>query len=62
MTARIRISDLPEFDPAKCLRNAMREALYKPLRPGAQPRFKTSVRVRVCAAMGMWLTAETAQR
>lgn len=33
-----------------------REALYKALRPGAQPRFDT-VR-RVCAALGLQLTAK----
>lgn len=35
-----------------------REALYKALRPGAQPRFDT-VR-RVCAALGVKLTVTTA--
>lgn len=32
-----------------------REALYKALRPGAQPRFETVQ--RVCAALGVRLTA-----
>jgi len=32
-----------------------REALYKALRPGAQPRFETVQ--RVCAALGVKLTA-----
>lgn len=36
-----------------------REALYKALRPGAQPRFDTIA--RVCAALGMRLTVEPAQ-
>jgi len=35
-----------------------REALYKALRPGAQPRFDTVS--RVCAALGVRLVAETA--
>lgn len=35
-----------------------REALYKALRPGAQPRFETVV--KVCAALGVKLVAETA--
>jgi probable addiction module antidote protein len=34
-----------------------REALYKALRPGAQPRFDTVS--RVCAALGVRLVAET---
>jgi probable addiction module antidote protein len=33
-----------------------REALYKALRPGAQPRFETVA--RVCAALGVKLVAE----
>jgi probable addiction module antidote protein len=33
-----------------------REALYKALRPGAQPRFETVS--RVCAALGVRLVAE----
>jgi len=35
-----------------------REALYRALRPGAQPRFETVS--RVCAALGVRLVAETA--
>jgi probable addiction module antidote protein len=35
-----------------------REALYKALRPGAQPRFDTVQ--RVCAALGVKLTVTTA--
>jgi len=35
-----------------------REALYKALRPGAQPRFDTVS--RVCAALGVRLVAEPA--
>ena len=35
-----------------------REALYKALRPGAQPRFDTFS--RVCAALGVRLVAEPA--
>ncbi len=35
-----------------------REALYKALRPGAQPRFDTVA--RVCAALGVRLVAEPA--
>ncbi len=101
MTERIKISNLPEFDPAQYLRTEedtatyltsiieendagllaaalgdiarargmaeiassaglTREALYKALRPGAQPRFETIA--RVCAAMGMRLTVEPVQR
>jgi probable addiction module antidote protein len=37
-----------------------REALYKALRPGAQPRFDTVQ--RVCAALGVRLTAVPAER
>jgi len=36
-----------------------REALYKALRPGAQPRFDTVS--RVCAALGVRLVAEPAE-
>jgi probable addiction module antidote protein len=35
-----------------------REALYKALRPGAQPRFETIQ--RVCAALGLKLTVQPA--
>lgn len=35
-----------------------REALYKALRPGAQPRFETVA--KVCAALGVKLVAQTA--
>lgn len=35
-----------------------REALYKALRPGAQPRFDTIA--RVCAALGLKLTVKPA--
>ncbi|MEI6414752.1 MAG: addiction module antidote protein [Pseudomonadota bacterium] len=35
-----------------------REALYKALRPGAQPRFETIS--RVCAALGVKLVAQAA--
>jgi probable addiction module antidote protein len=95
-TDRIKIKDLPEFDPvhylnseaatsaylsdvlqandAALLAEALghiarargmsaiaqdagltREALYKALRPGAQPRFDTIM--RVCAALGVRLVA-----
>jgi len=37
-----------------------REALYKALRPGAQPRFDTVS--RVCAALGVRLVAEPTPR
>jgi probable addiction module antidote protein len=37
-----------------------REALYKALRPNAQPRFETIS--RVCAALGVRLVAEAATR
>ncbi len=97
MTKKIRIADLPEFDPAEYLQteedvaayltaimedndpallaaalgdiarargmseiaNASgitREALYKALRPNAQPRFDTIS--RVCAALGVRLVAQ----
>jgi probable addiction module antidote protein len=36
-----------------------REALYKALRPGAQPRFETIA--RVCAALGLKLTVQPAR-
>ena len=67
MTAskKIKGSDLPRFDAAEHLRDeadiaayltvVAREALYKALRPGAHPRFETIQ--RVCAALGMKLTA-----
>ncbi|MBV8471410.1 MAG: putative addiction module antidote protein [Burkholderiaceae bacterium] len=35
-----------------------REALYKALRPGSQPRFDTIA--RVCAALGLRLTVQSA--
>ena len=35
-----------------------REALYKALRPGAQPRFDTSA--RLCTALGLKLSVEVA--
>lgn len=37
-----------------------REALYRALRPGAQPRFDTVQ--RVCAALGVKLVAQPVQR
>ena len=96
MTERIKVEDLPEFDPSRYLdsdeavvaylndilqandsallaaalgdiarargmadiaRGAglTREALYKALRPQAQPRFETVQ--RVCAALGVRLVA-----
>ena len=100
MSSRIRISQLPDFDPAEYLRSdadvaayltavleendssllaaalgdiarargmseiakasgVTREALYRALRPDAQPRFETIA--RVCAALGMKLVAEPIQ-
>ena len=100
MTDRIKVKDLPAFDPAHYLdgeaaiaayltdvlqandaallaealghiarergmsaiaRDAglTREALYKALRPGAQPRFDTVM--RVCAAFGVRLVATPAR-
>jgi len=94
---KIKIADLPDFDPARYLDNEKaiaaylteilsandaallasalgdiarargmteiakasgitREALYKALRPDAQPRYETIV--RVCAALGVRLVAE----
>ncbi len=97
MTQKIRIADLPEFDPAEHLKSEedvaayltaimeannpallaaalgdiarargmseiaktsgiTREALYKALRPNAQPRFDTIS--RVCEALGVRLVAQ----
>lgn len=97
MTKKIKISKLPDFDPAEFLKDEKdvaayltvileendpallaaalgdiarargmseiakasgitREALYKALRPGAQPRFDTVS--RVCTALGVRLVAE----
>jgi len=97
MAKKIRISDLPDFDPAEQLKDEhdmaayltavleendpallaaalgdiarargmteiakasgiTREALYKALRPDAQPRFDTVS--RVCAALGVKLVAQ----
>lgn len=96
MVKKIKISELPDFDPAEYLKSdediaayltaimeesdpallvaalgdiarargmahiaqaagIAREALYKALRPGAQPRFDTIQ--RVCTALGVKLTA-----
>lgn len=97
MTQKIRIADLPDFDPAEYLKDEediaaylsiiledndpallaaalgdiarargmteiaraggiTREALYKALRPDAQPRFDTIA--RVCKALGVRLVAQ----
>ena len=97
MTKKIRIADLPEFDPAEHLKSEAdvaayltaimeennpallaaalgdiarargmseiaktsgitREALYKALRPNAQPRFDTIS--RVCEALGVRLVTQ----
>lgn len=97
MTKKIRIADLPEFDPAEYIKTEAdvaayltaiieendpallaaalgdiarargmseiasasgitREALYKALRPNAQPRFDTIS--RVCTALGVRLVAK----
>ena len=97
MTKKIRIADLPDFDPAEHLKSEedgaayltaimeendpallaaalgdiarargmseiartsgiTREALYKALRPNAQPRFDTIS--RVCEALGVRLVAQ----
>ena len=97
MTKKIRIADLPDFDPAEHLRSRQdvaaylaavieendptfvapalddlaracgmseiakttgitREALYKALRPSAQPRFDTIN--RVCEALGVRLVVQ----
>ena len=97
MTKKIRIADLPDFDPAEYLKTELdvaayltaimeendpallaaalgdiarargmseiasasgitREALYKALRPNAQPRFDTIS--RVCTALGVKLVAQ----
>jgi probable addiction module antidote protein len=97
MAKKIRIADLPDFDPAEHLKDEAdmaayltvileendpavlaaalgdiarargmsdiakasgitREALYKALRPDAQPRFDTVS--RVCAALGVKLVAQ----
>lgn len=99
MTKKIKISELPDFDPAEHLKDEediaayltlvieegdpselahalgivarargmseiakasgiTREALYKALRPDAQPRFDTVN--RVCAALGVKLVAQPA--
>jgi len=99
MAKKIRIADLPDFDPAEYLKGEediaayltvileendpallaaalgdiarargmteiakasgiTREALYKALRPDAQPRFDTVS--RVCAALGVKLVAQVA--
>ena len=99
MAKKIRIADVPDFDPAEQLRSEedvaayltavleeddaallasalgdiarsrgmteiahasgiTREALYKALRPGADPRFETVS--RVCAALGVRLTVKPA--
>lgn len=97
MTRKIKVSELPDFDPAEHLKSdadiaayltaimeendpallaaalgdiarargmseiarasgITREALYKALRPDAQPRFDTVS--RVCAALGVKLVAQ----
>jgi len=97
MTQKIKVSALPDFDPAEFLKDEedmaayltvvleendpallaaalgdiarargmseiakasgiTREALYKALRPDAQPRFETVS--RVCAALGVKLVAQ----
>jgi probable addiction module antidote protein len=97
MSKKIKVSELPDFDPAEYLKNEddiaayltvileendpallaaalgdiarargmteiakasgiTREALYKALRPNAQPRFDTVN--RVCAALGVKLVAK----
>jgi probable addiction module antidote protein len=97
MTRKIKVSALPDFDPAEFLKDeedmaayltvileendpallatalgdiarargmseiakasgVTREALYKALRPDAQPRFETVS--RVCAALGVKLVAQ----
>lgn len=97
MTDKIRVADLPDFDPAEHLKDdedmaayltlvieegdtaelahalgivarargmteiakasgLTREALYKALRPNAQPRFETVS--RVCQALGVKLVAQ----
>lgn len=99
MRKKIKISELPDFDPAEYLKDEediaayltvileendpallaaalgdiarargmteiakasgiTREALYKALRPDAQPRFDTVS--RVCAALGVKLVAQAA--
>lgn len=99
MTRKIKVSELPDFDPAEHLKDEKdiaayltlvieegdpselahalgivarargmseiakasgitREALYKALRPDAQPRFDTVN--RVCAALGVKLVAQPA--
>jgi probable addiction module antidote protein len=99
MTRKIKVSELPNFDPAEHLKDEediaayltlvieegdpselahalgivarargmseiakasgiTREALYKALRPDAQPRFDTVN--RVCAALGVKLVAQPA--
>lgn len=101
MPERIKVADLPVFDPAQYLTSdeaiaaylgdvmetgdpallaaalgdvarargmtqiaeaagLTREALYKALRPGAQPRFETIA--RVCTALGLKLTLQPAGR
>lgn len=97
MSKKIRVADLPEFDPAEYIKDEegiaayltaimedndpallaaalgdiarargmseiakasgiTREALYRALRPNAQPRFDTIS--RVCAALGVRLVAQ----
>jgi probable addiction module antidote protein len=97
MTKKIRVADLPDFDPAEHLKDEddiaayltiileendpallaaalgdiarargmteiakasgiAREALYKALRPGAQPRFETIA--KVCGALGVKLAVQ----
>jgi len=99
MSKKIKVSELPDFDPAEHLKDEEdiaayltlvieegdsselahalgiaarargmteiakasglgREALYKALRPGADPRFETIN--RVCAALGVKLVAQVA--
>jgi probable addiction module antidote protein len=99
MSKKIRIADLPEFDPAEYLGSDQaiveyldailaegdagllaaalgdiarargmteiahasgigREALYKALRPNAQPRFDTIA--RVCVALGLKISVQVA--
>ena len=99
MAKKIRIADLPDFDPTEYLKDEddmaayltavlaendpallaaalgdiarargmsdiarasgiTREALYRALRPDAQPRFETIS--RVCAALGVKLVAQVA--
>jgi probable addiction module antidote protein len=99
MAKKIRVADLPDFDPAEYLKDEddiaayltiileendpallaaalgdiarargmteiakasgiAREALYKALRPGAQPRFETIA--KVCAALGVKLAVQPA--